>query len=184
MIRSGYPAGLIVAAVVPLLAATAQAQDAGKIGITVQYPSSIGVLWHASNRIALRPDVTFSGSSSNSPDGLETSSSWNVGAEFAVVVYLKQYEHVRTYVAPRFDYGYTHTTLNITATPSTSGSRWGAGGSGLFGAEYAPVTRFTVFAEIGFGYSHSTIPALGGPSATGGANSWGAKAAVGAVFYP
>jgi hypothetical protein len=187
MTRFVHPSSLAVAALVPLLGGTAHGQDTGKVGITAQYPTSIGILWQASNRIALRPDVTFSGNSSDSPDGIVNASAWNIGAEFAVPFYLKRYEHVRTYVAPRFDYGYSRSRINTSlassAMTSTGNSRWGAGVTGLFGAEYSPVTRFTVFAEIGFGYSHSTLPPVTS-SSSGSAMSWGTRAAVGAVFYP
>ena len=182
MIRIGSLTSVCVVAVLPLLAATVHAQDAGKIGITAQYPASIGILWQASNRIALRPDVTFSGSATDFSGPSVNTSSWNVGAEFAVLYYLKRYEHVRTYVAPRIDYGYSRTGASGPNTTNNVTSRWGAGATGLFGAEYAPVTRFTIFAEIGFGYSHSTLPETG--TVNGSGNSWTTRATVGAVFYP
>lgn len=184
MNRIGNPTAVFVAAILPLLAATAHAQDTGKIGITAQYPASIGVLWQVSNTIALRPDVTFSGATTGIAGSSANTSGWNVGAEFGVLFYLKRYEHVRTYVAPRLDYGYSRSSVSGPTSISISDSRWAIGATGLFGAEYAPVTRFTVFAEIGFGYSHLTLP-TGVPSTlSGSGNSWGTRAAVGAVFYP
>jgi len=183
MIRAGCLSSLVTIGV--MMSGTAHAQEPGKVGITVQYPTSIGILWHASDKIALRPDITYSGSSVGSSSG-SGSSSWNVGAELAVLFYLKQYDHLRTYFAPRVDYGYSHSHVDIGSATSASGSvdtsRWGAGATGLFGAHYSPVTRFGVFAELGFGYSHSTIPTVATLSGSG--NSWGTRAAVGAVFYP
>ena len=31
------------------------AQDTHKVGITMGYPASVGLLWHASNKMAIRP---------------------------------------------------------------------------------------------------------------------------------
>lgn len=175
--------GLVTAG---LVSASAHAQEPGKVGITVQYPASIGLLWQPSDKVALRPDVTYSGSSVSSSSGTGNSY-WNVGAGLAVLFYLKRYDHLRTYFAPRVDYGYSHSrtdlgSATLTSPSSIDSSRWGAGATGLFGAHYSPVTRFGVFAEIGFGYSHSTIPNVA--TLSGASNSWGTRAAVGAVFYP
>ena len=39
----------------------AAAQDGGKAGITMGYPASIGILWHAGDRVAIRPEFSISG---------------------------------------------------------------------------------------------------------------------------
>src|SRR5262245_20141410 len=41
------------------VSAAARAQDHGDFGIVVAYPGSIGAEWHLSDRVALRPDLSF-----------------------------------------------------------------------------------------------------------------------------
>ena len=48
-----------------LACGTARAQDTGKAGVTLAYPASIGVIWHAGDNVAIRPDFTFSHSSTD-----------------------------------------------------------------------------------------------------------------------
>ena len=42
------------------------AQDAGKVGLTMGYPSSVGVIWNVAGRVALRPEITLSRMSGDS----------------------------------------------------------------------------------------------------------------------
>ena len=48
---------------VPVLAVTiakpAVGQEKGQVGLTVGYPASVGVVWHAVDRVAVRPEFTF-----------------------------------------------------------------------------------------------------------------------------
>src|SRR5881394_3551642 len=52
-----------------LSSTAAQAQDEPKIGLTMGYPSAIGVLWQLTDRVAIRPEVTATRGSS---EGLST----------------------------------------------------------------------------------------------------------------
>src|SRR5690349_6856829 len=45
---------------------TADAQDDPRVGLTMGYPTAIGVLWHVSDRIAVRPEIDFSRSTATS----------------------------------------------------------------------------------------------------------------------
>ena len=36
---------------------SANAQDNPRVGLTMGYPTSIGVLWHVTDRIAIRPEI-------------------------------------------------------------------------------------------------------------------------------
>ena len=52
---------LSLAAFVTGLAVTsAGAQDQGKIGITMAYPASVGMLWRVSDKVAVRPELSTS----------------------------------------------------------------------------------------------------------------------------
>jgi hypothetical protein len=165
----------------------AGAQDAGKTGLAIGYPGGIGVLWHASDKVAVRPDITVSRSTS---EGTTSDDSWGVGTDLTVLFYLKKSGNLRTYVAPRFSYTRTSSTLQITiasaqstTTTSNKSTTNSSGGAGLFGVQYSASPRFSVFGEAGIAFSHRSNEAgLTGTTSTG--NSWGTTAGVGVIFYP
>ena len=161
----------------------ARAQDTKKVGVTMAYPTSIGLIWPASNKVAVRPEFTISGSSVESPSGLD-GSSWNVGTGVSVLFYLKDYERVRTYFTPRFDYSRSSSSSDTgsASIPSIDTTRWASDGSGSFGVQYAPGDKFGVFGEVGFGFSYSKLPSLTGSD--GHATAWGMRSGVGVIFYP
>src|SRR3972149_2170786 len=37
-----------------------RAQERGQVGLTMGFPTSAGLIWHATDRIAVRPEITFS----------------------------------------------------------------------------------------------------------------------------
>jgi hypothetical protein len=39
---------------------TAAAQERGRVGLTVAHPASVGLIWHPSDRVAIRPDLNLS----------------------------------------------------------------------------------------------------------------------------
>jgi hypothetical protein len=166
---------------------TAAAQEPGKAGVTMAFPGSIGIMWHATDKVAIRPDVSFTHST---VDGTTSSSGWTIGTNVTALFYLRKYENVRVYVGPRFSYTRTSSTVSVssptqnvfsdvTTTASTTG------GAGLFGAQYWPSARFSVFGEAGLAFSHrSTNPIAGLTSSTSfKSNAWGTTSGVGVAFY-
>lgn len=186
MIRVGCLSSLFV---VGLLSGAAQAQDAGKVGITMAYPASFGVIWHASDAVAIRPAITYTGASSDSTSTTSGTSNWSLGTAVSALFYLKKYDNVRTYVSPTYRYSHTSTTIkpattiqgSVSNATSTGNSN---GASGTFGAEYAPGTRVRIYGEVGFGYTHTTNSTSIANLLTTTGNSWGTTAGVGFVFYP
>ena len=164
--------------------AAVQAQDATKVGVTMAYPTSIGLIWPMSDKVAVRPEFTISGSSAESPAGLEASS-WNIGTGVSLLLYLKDYDRVRTYFTPRFDYSRSSSSADTgsASIPSIDTTRWASGGAGSFGVQYAPGEKFGVFGEVGFGFSYSSLPSVTGGS-DGHATAWGMRSGVGVIFYP
>ena len=164
----------------------AHAQDAGKTGLTIDYPGAIGIIWHASDAIAVRPDVTFSHASNESTNS--DSDGFGIGFDLGVLFYTKKLDNVRTYVSPRFSYTHSTTTLTPTTTvaglTSSKGTTNATGGAGTFGAQFTPTSHFAVYGEVGIGFTHhkSTSSNLGSTTSKG--NSWGTVAGVGIVFYP
>jgi hypothetical protein len=178
------------------------AQDTHTVGVTMGYPASFGVLWHASKKVAIRPEISFAGSSSESTTSIagqtlpsinSEGDGWAIGTGVSALFYLRTYEHLRTYFSPRFTYAYTSNSTSSNLPSATGGTisgkqtGKGAAGIGSFGAQYMLGDRFSVFGEVGFGFSHTTSSSSATTAttgSTGSSNSWGTRAGVGVVFYP
>jgi len=167
-------------------ARTAEAQETRTVGITMGYPSSFGIHWQVNDKVAIRPELTLSGSSSNSSSNSFTGESENtaIGTGVSVLFYMGSYDHLRTYVAPRFNYGHAsseNTTSSVTTFNSESTSE-AISGAGSFGAQYNPTDRFSVFGEFGFSYAHTTTETSTSTQKVTG-NAWGTRTAVGVIFF-
>jgi opacity protein-like surface antigen len=183
----------LFAVAVLLFPIPAAAQESGQAGLAIGFPGSIGIIWHASGAVAVRPDFSFSRTESESglPSGLETSS-WALGVAASALFYTgKVRDDVRTYFSPRF--GYTRTTVdsNPTVASLTSGSHANSYQySGSFGVQYSPTRRFSVYGEAGLAYarsestftSTSTVPGFSASGRTT-SSSFGTRAGIGAVLY-
>ena len=178
-----------------LFAAAASAQDKGQTGLTMASPTSLGLLWHASASVALRPEFTLqktSNETTGASSGVSgTSDSWAWGVGVSGLFYVRQWESLRAYVSPRFAYSRSTTSSQQTISPrNTSVSAESTFNSylasGSLGAQYSLGRRFAVFAETGFGYTHTTssgTSTLGSSSGENHNNSWGTRAGIGAILY-
>lgn len=192
MIRVGRLSSLVAIGVMTIgvmAPGSARAQEPGTVGITMGYPASVGVVWDASKTIAIRPTVTFAGASTGSTAASGGSSNWNLGTTISALLYMKKYDHVRTFVSPSYRYSHSSTTIrpSSSAQPAVSNADTSSnsnGASGTFGAEYAPVSRVRIYAEAGFAYTHITTSSSISGALSPTANSWGTTAGVGFVFYP
>ena len=180
---------LSLAALVTVLAVTsAGAQDQGKIGITMGFPASVGVLWRVSDKVAIRPELSISGGTSETTStSFETESdNWTLNTGVSALFYLKKYDDLRTYFTPRFNYAHGSSTTDASGfvtNSSTTSTLNGVGFFGAFGAEYSLGRKFAAFGEVGFGFSHSTAKSSIFPTTTS-ANNWGSRAGVGVIFFP
>jgi hypothetical protein len=172
------------------LSTLARAQDTRKVGITMAAPQSFGVLWHAGKKVAIRPELSFGGSSASTlSSSLDIDGSgWNIGTGVSAIFYVGTYDHLRTYISPRFTYGHASSTSSSSslATVTTSELKTttnAVGGAGSFGAQYALGDRFGIFGEVGFGVTHSDSKSSLAPT-TGSGTVWGTRGSVGVVFYP
>jgi hypothetical protein len=174
-----------------MVATVAGAQD--RVGVTMGYPASVGLLLRVTDGVAIRPEVSFGQSSGSSTDqaaslifGTQSSvdtTSVSVGA--SALFYVGKWDSLRTYVAPRFQYSRNSTSVaNAVANPLTSASddvtASNYGFAGLFGAEYGLGTRFAVFGEVGYGYTRTHQSALSLESTV---NATGTRTGVGVVFF-
>ena len=166
-----------------LSTSTAWAQDKGDTGLTISAPSAIGMIWHTSDRVALRPDVSFGLTETDGEGSLPDLSSRNVTLSVSALLFTHRWDDLRTYVSPRFTFG--HASTSIDGAPGVSGdttsSTWAVAGS--IGAQYALGTRFGVFAEAGLSYSsqRSETPSLNVTERT----TWtfGTRTMIGGILY-
>ena len=193
MNRRGVAPALAVAAL--LVASSASAQnpsqpsntEPNRVGLTMGYPAAIGLIWEVSDRLALRPELSFSvGTSEASVQGVSGTSSdtWTVGIGVSALFYVGEWDALRTYIAPRFIYS--------RATSSVDSSFFGDGNdlksegitiNGLFGAEYSLHRRFSVFGEVGAGFSSSETRSSTPIEGRTESSSFGARTGVGVIFY-
>jgi hypothetical protein len=177
--------GLITAIAIGCLASGASAQDDPKVGVTMGYPASIGVIWQVTDWVALRPEVsvaksssefttttsltTFSGSPFEIPvPGATTttttvnrSDAWQASVGLSALFYVSKRDALRTYLSPRWMYTRlsSNSGSSIVGTGSTSSVNFV---SGSFGAQYALARRFSVYGEVGLGFTRT----VNSPAAT------------------
>ena len=100
------------------------AQEKKRAGVTMGYPASVGFVFHVTDRVALRPELSFDKSSSKQstdivyyPSRDRTSSSTSndasvVGVGLSALFYAGKWDNVRTYVSPRITYTRLTTTID------------------------------------------------------------------------
>jgi hypothetical protein len=165
-------------------ASLAYAQDAGQVGLTIAYPAAIGVIVHVTDAVAVRPDVTFSQSTSDNTGMTNTA----VSAGISGLFYVGRWDNLRAYVSPRFGYQRSSTSgTNVVGgvlgiAPVTNVYS----GTGSFGAQYLLHKRLAVFGETGLAYTHTASNlnvTAAPPAADTTAHSWATKAGIGMIFY-
>jgi hypothetical protein len=168
------------------------AQDASRVGVAMGYPAAVGVIWEATNRLAIRPEVTFSFMSGDSSDATGTiagtSSAWTAGVGVSALFYIGGAADVRTYLSPKFSYWHNSSSAGLAPGGSRSqnaSSDYAVAGS--FGAQYALGKRFSVYGEVGLTYAwqtssfSSTTANVVGTDST--AHSVGTRSAVGVIAF-
>ena len=179
-------------------ASTAWAQQDRSVGLVIGYPTSAGVLWHISDRIALRPDVAINRQSietTSTVSGLgpsitstSTTTGWNTSVGMSALFYLGPRTDLRFYLTPRVAYQWASTETE-TAPPLPQLSSYesesdGFLAAGSFGAQYQVHERFGVFGEIGLSFSEQegeTGFTLARQSLS--TSSFGLRSGVGVVVY-
>jgi hypothetical protein len=180
----------------------AAAQDE-RVGLTMGYPTAVGVLWQVSDRLAIRPEFSWAHQSieNDSPFAQGTSDSSGVGVGISALVRLRQWGQVRSYVAPRFEVVRTSvdTTIDLPSlfppgfpspgpssqTTTTTGTSYEGGAS--IGVQASPAAHFGVFGEVGLMYGRSKTTGDASvlqpsPSSTR-ATSVGLRSAVGVILF-
>ena len=187
-------------------ASSLHAQEAHQVGLTMGYPATVGLMWHASDRVALRPEFSISTSTSDLNPvpvlGSSNSSSSTVAVGISALFYCWKWDALRAYVAPRFTYSRlegsserTSETISfptsslVTTTTRTETTITTTSGAGLFGAQYSLHKRFSAFGEVGFGYGSSQSSARTTPlptfdiSLNPSTHGWSTRTGAGVIFY-
>src|SRR5262245_43154640 len=117
--------------VVVLTAASAFAQERGQVGIAMGAPSNVLVIWHATDRVAVVPKISFSNNSTDSRiesqltiNGVVVttttitvaSDAWAASPGFDLRFRVGRWDTVSAYVAP----GYTYLRSSTTTVTTTS----------------------------------------------------------------
>jgi hypothetical protein len=144
----------------------AEAQERGQVGLTLGYPGSVGLLWHASDAFALRPELFGTLRSSDSTTASATgemlpsssSEGWEIGTGMSGLFRLGQWEGVRAYLVPRITYSRSRTTTEpagdaFVAASQTEVRTYNLGTS--LGVQYALARRLSLYGELGVAYNHS-----------------------------
>ena len=165
-----------------LVAAVASAQDKGRVGLAMGAPTAVAVVWHVSEAVAIRPEISIARSASSTTVNGLTSTSTSLATSVAVsgLVYGAAHDNLRTYFSPAFTYARTSVSSTSNGVKTTSGPNPLYGVRASAGAEYALGHRFSAYGEVGINYSHlrTTIaPAV----ATN--NAITVRSAVGAILY-
>jgi hypothetical protein len=185
-------AGLILSVLTVAFAQDAAAQEK-KVGLVVGYPADLGVLWQASERVALRADVgfTFNTTDISTQSGLSfgssvpttittTSSSANTSIGLSALFTIRNEDNLRLYIAPRGALQLVHYSVEADVEPPSAQSSTRPGEASdvthgyeaefMFGGQYRLRDRVAVFGETGLSYRQSSFPRLTTTFSVGGAS--------------
>ena len=164
--------------------APALAQDKGDVGISMGYPAAVGVVFHLTDNVALRPEISFTRISSESDSAFGDVSADNYTYEIGIsgLLYVGRWDKLRAYVTPGYAYrrtgGSNDSVFPAVGSTTVSGHNF----QGSFGAQYSLHEKFSMFGEAGLRYlaqqTRSTF-------SNGGTDfrSFGSRGAVGVIFY-
>jgi hypothetical protein len=136
-----------------------------KVGLTMGYPTAVGLLWQVSDRVAVRPEFSWAQDSFESDSTFSQASSDSTGVSFAIsaLVSLRQWGAVRSYVAPRFETARTTTETTLETPP------------------------FGVFGEVGLMYARGKVEGteslLERSSSTSRGHTVGIRSAIGVILF-
>ena len=173
---------LLSVSVISLLgfASSAAAQSDPKVGVAMGYPSVVQVIWHATDRVAFRPELSFARTANSTTDDdfefESESSSVAVGPGISALFYLTRWDNVRSYLAARYAYSHLSSKATLDGSTLREDSSATHSTSGSLGVQFTPHRRFGVFGEIGLSFSHSSDEGRSG-------STLGVRTGIGAILY-
>ena len=149
--------GVLLLVTFVLCPSLARGQEAGKNGITFAYPAAVGMLWHVTEKVAVRPELSFAFTSTEGTGIESDTDALALGA--SALFYVKRWDTVSAYVSPRFAWGRNSTTSQsnfpgVGSETEITGNSFLYSGS--FGAQAWIGQRFSAFGEVGLGYTRGT----------------------------
>ena len=183
---------LVTTLAILLVPVGAAAQESGDIGVAMGYPANIGVIYHASDRIAIRPEMNFSWQSTEDLDDRSNREDTRTSFGFGLsgLFYTSKNDNLRTYLSPRFTYTRSRADIAFSDTQTAETDADSYQLSASFGAQYSLGTKFAVFGEAGVAYSWLEATSFSGLSLPNVGNrdndegrAFGTRTAVGVVFY-
>ena len=171
---------------VVLFPASSVAQERGQVGLTMGFPTAAGMIWHPTDRFAVRPEITFSQTTSKAELTLPNVSTENTGRALGVGASLLWYfgsseGNVRPYLSPRVVYSRLTTDDDDDDEEDENGA---LSVSGSLGVQYTPTRRLGLYGEVGVGRTHNeTTRVLPTLTVTTSLTSWSIRSAVGVIFY-
>lgn len=181
-----------------LAARSAAAQEAGDVGVTMGYPGALGVVWHVTDGIAVRPDIALSRSTSESTttvsgafagglSSTSTSDGWGTTVGVSVLLNVRTIDRLRLYLAPRLAYARSTADNESGLSGALTGftaETTGVLASGSFGSQFNLHDRFAVFGELGLQYTTQTTTSdFPGSRTEAEGTTFGLRSAVGVTFY-
>jgi hypothetical protein len=187
-IRAFVPAALCLL----LVPALSHAQERGQVGLTMGVPAAAGVIWHVTNRIAVRPEITFAQVTSRAEVSLPNASTETTSRQLSygasLLWYFGSSDNVRPYVSPRIAYSRITTEDSRPSLPGADDDDDDPAGtlavSGSFGVQYTPSRRVGLFGEVGIARAHTEQSrSFPGIAVTTSVTSWSTRGAVGVILY-
>ena len=173
-----------------VVASSAGAQEQGRVGLTMGYPAAVGVVWHVSDRVALRPEFTISTTSGEATSSgttlTSTGDGWSAGAGLAALLYVRQWENVRAYLSPRMTYMRSSVDSGVAsgigAASTSTNTVYSVSGS--IGVQCSLGRRLGVFGEVGYAYNHSDSTYQSGSTSTDSiTRTTGVRTGAGVIFW-
>lgn len=168
----------VVLAIICAVAATpAFAQEPSKVGLTLGFPSSLGLVIPVSDNVTLRPDLSFQRTTTDFEGQftvVDSRTASSLAGGVSVLFYVTSVDKLRTYVSPRLAYS------RAWSSDDAKGTAWIVTGS--FGGEYSLSDRFAVFGEVGLAWARATSDSSSGLSTTR-STSWTTRSGIGGIIY-
>lgn len=185
---------LVSACLWSMAAVPSWAQPARAVGLTMGYPAGVGLLWHVTEAVALRPDMSVTRSTvdttttqtllGSTVQAAETTTEWNTSAGVSVLVTLHDTERLRLYAVPRIAWFRSDRSNDGANAVAIDSDYDGLQASGGVGAHYGLGDRVAVFGELGVQYVRQTVSSRFGTSEIRSrTTTTGVRSAVGLVLY-
>jgi opacity protein-like surface antigen len=181
-------------------AALAAPQETGRLGLNLRVEPAprIGLTWHVSGRLALRPSIGFVQTSIETATESEVSIPENprrVESEeettaigFGLGIHYYVYKVAAFSIYTGLNVNYTRETADLSVERLRDLDRQDSGdvwqGSAVLGVQTRLNEHFSLFGEAGFGYTYGTLEREGRARTDATTRRWGlANSGVGLIFY-